>query len=89
MDDQNNTSLPPLQDDEGGAAGAHTSPPPIKPANATPQEAADADLIEKQWILKAKEIIEHTSNDPHTQQQELAKMKSEYIKKRYNKDIKL
>ncbi len=68
--------------------------PPIDPKIeemivALPQEAQDTDLIEKEWVEKAKRIVEHTSDDPYVQQNELAKMKADYMKKRYNKDIKV
>jgi hypothetical protein len=56
---------------------------------ALPQEAQDTDLIEKEWVEKAKRIVEHTSDDPYVQQNELSKMKADYMKKRYNKDIKV
>lgn len=52
-----------------------------------PEEAGDNDLIEKEWVLKAKQIVEHTAEDPFNQQEELSKMKAEYLKKRYNKDL--
>ena len=48
---------------------------------ALPQEAQDTDLIEKEWVEKAKRIVEHTSDDPYVQQNELAKMKADYMKK--------
>jgi hypothetical protein len=51
--------------------------------------ADDADLIEKEWVEKAKEIIERTKNDPHAQNEEMTKVKADYLKKRYNKDINL
>ncbi|HEX5456587.1 MAG TPA: hypothetical protein VFW77_04450 [Candidatus Saccharimonadales bacterium] len=54
-----------------------------------PQEAEDTDLIEKEWVLRAKQIVEHTREDPHEQQRALSQMKADYMKKRYNKDIKL
>ncbi|MEI7632057.1 MAG: hypothetical protein WCJ60_01895 [bacterium] len=50
--------------------------------------AADVDLIEKEWVQKAKAIVEHTIGDPFTQNKEINKIKADYIKKRYNKDIK-
>lgn len=53
----------------------------------TPEEAADADLIEKEWVIKAKQIVEHTAEDPFRQQEELGRMKADYMKKRYNKDV--
>ena len=49
--------------------------------------AEDADLIEKEWILKAKEIVAQTHGDPYRQNKEINKIKADYIKKRYNKDI--
>lgn len=52
-----------------------------------PQEATDSDLIEKEWVEKAKEIIEHTKDDPYEQQRALSAMKSDYMKKRYNREL--
>ena len=52
-----------------------------------PEEAADSDLIEKEWVLKAKQIVEHTTTDPFAQQEQLSSIKAEYLKKRYNKDL--
>jgi hypothetical protein len=49
----------------------------------------DTDLIEKDWVLKAKAIVEHTKEDPHQQKSEISKFKADYLKKRYNKDIKV
>ena len=50
--------------------------------------ADDADLIEKEWVAKAKQIIDQTKTDPRVQSTELSKVKAEYVKKRYNKEIK-
>lgn len=54
-----------------------------------PEEANDIDLIEKEWVLKAKQIVQHTYEDPYAQQAEISKMKADYMKKRYNKDVKI
>lgn len=51
--------------------------------------ADDVDLIEKEWVEKAKEVVGATRGDPHAQNNEMNKIKADYIKKRYNKDIKL
>lgn len=60
-----------------------------QPANqASPVVADDNDLIEKEWVIKAKQIVAATRDDPHTQSRELSKFKADYLKKRYNKDIK-
>ena len=51
--------------------------------------AADVDLIEKEWVQKAKDIVSATHGDPYAQNKEINKIKADYIKKRYNKDIKV
>lgn len=50
--------------------------------------ADDADLIEKEWVLKAKAIVMQTRSDPHMQNVKMNDVKADYLKKRYNKDIK-
>lgn len=52
-------------------------------------EAGDVDVIEKAWIDKAKHIVDQTSSDPFEQQKMISKVKADYIKKRFNKDIKI
>ncbi len=55
----------------------------------TPIIADDSDLIEKEWVLKAKEIVARTKHDPYLQNKEVERMKADYMKKRYNKEIKV
>ena len=65
------------------------------PASADPGVAGmpliadDTDLIEKEWVDKAKQIVAQTSHDPYLQNKEINKVKADYLKKRYNKDVKL
>lgn len=66
-----------------------TTPYAATQSTATPQIADDADLIEKEWVQKAKEIVERTKHDPYQQNKEVERMKADYMQKRYNKDIKL
>lgn len=54
-----------------------------------PQIADDNDLIEKEWVAKAKQIVEQTKHDPRAQNAEMSVVKAGYIKKRFNKDIKV
>jgi len=56
---------------------------------AMPTAASDADLIEKEWVEKAKAIVEKTRSDPHLQNREINRFKADYMKKRYDKDIKV
>ena len=69
---------------------APTAQPKNQPVTSpTPLVADDADLIEKEWVIKAKQIVAATSEDPYTQNREISKFKADYLKKRYNKDIKV
>ncbi len=57
--------------------------------SAVSLSADDGDLIEKEWVLKAKQIVAATREDPHAQNRELSRIKADYIKKRYGKDVKI
>lgn len=76
-----------------GQAPTIPAVPPQKGAMAsapsTPANADDIDLIEKEWVERAKVIVEHTKDDPHRQNKEINKFKAAYIKQRYNKELKL
>ena len=93
-DDDQQQILPPVQfggGDQGGGVESYLTEAQTVPNDRAlvpiPAEAADIDLIEKEWVLKAKQIVEKTSEDPFTQQEELSKMKAEYLKKRYKRNI--
>lgn len=57
--------------------------------NSLPPEANDLDVIEKEWVNHLKEIVLHTREDPYTQQLEISKAKADYMRKRYNKQVKV
>lgn len=99
-DDQSDSGqlLPPVDDnnlpvessDDSHLNNEDTNQPVSPPIQAPQQEeAGDVDIIEKAWIEKAKKIVDQTSTDPFQQQKMLSKVKAEYIKKRFNKDIKI
>ena len=80
--------LPSLPLDSTVAAPpAGTSAVPIQ--NAALLADDDKDLIEKEWVDKAKQIVERTRDDPYKQSEELTVFKADYIKKRYGKTIKV
>lgn len=55
--------------------------------SATPLVAADEDLIEKEWVDKAKQIIEQTRDDPHARTQKVNELQRDYLQKRYGKVV--
>ncbi len=52
-----------------------------------PVVAADEDLIEKEWVDRAKQIITQTKDDPYRREQEIKALKIDYVQKRYGKTI--
>jgi len=77
-------ALPPVQVqspapvDDDGAGGS---------PSATPLVAADDDLIEKEWVDKAKAIVVKTKDDPYQREQEVGKLQADYLRKRYGKEL--
>ena len=66
------------------------APQPMQ-ANASdddmPIVANDDDLIEKEWVDKAKKILGETRDDPYKREQEISKLQIEYIRRRYGREI--
>jgi hypothetical protein len=60
---------------------------PLINAQTTDLAAHDGDLIEKQWVARAKAIVHQTQDDPYVQKKEISKAGADYIKKRFNKTI--
>jgi len=74
--------LVPVNDD-----GAVASPAAPAVDDTTMLSAEDQDLIEKEWIDKAKKIINETKEDPYRREKEVSKLQIEYIRKRYGREI--
>lgn len=93
------TSVPPPPPPSNQQSAAPATPPPVSqpaddqqqatlPQGWMPQIADDTDLIEKEWVDKAKEIVAHTTGDPYLQNKEINRVRADYLKKRYNKELK-
>lgn len=52
-----------------------------------PLVAGDDDLIEKEWVDRAKKIVQDTLDDPHERDRSIGLLQIDYIKKRYGKDL--
>jgi hypothetical protein len=60
---------------------------PMAPAVVLPGLAEDVDVIEKEWVDAAENIIVATAGDPHAQEEQQEVLQIDYLKKRYGKDI--
>jgi hypothetical protein len=79
----------PLAGTPGGSP--YTGLPPVAPVadmSAASVQPEDETALDQEWVTKAREIVLRTHSDPYMQSQELSKIKAQYIKVRYNKDIK-
>lgn len=56
-------------------------------ADDMPTAANDDDLIEKEWVDKAKKIILQTKDDPYRREQEVEKLQTDYLRKRYGREL--
>lgn len=77
-------TLPQVPADDSAAADQSTQP---AISDDTPLVAADEDLIEKEWVDKAKKIIAQTKEDPHARELQIKQLQIEYVKKRYGRLI--
>lgn len=53
----------------------------------TPALANDDDLIEKEWVDRAKKIVADTRADPYGQEKAVSQLQKEYLKKRYGREL--
>lgn len=63
------------------------APPQQATSLNTPLVAADEDVIEKEWVDKAKEIIQQTKDDPYKRSQQVNELQRDYLQKRYGKVV--
>ncbi len=65
-------------------------PIPVAPApfsTTGPVTANDDDVIEKEWVDKAKQILSETKDDPHQRSNRVNELQKDYLKKRYGKEL--
>jgi hypothetical protein len=79
--------LPPLQTVPVPTAPSTDGGQATSVADDNPIAANDDDLIEKEWVDKAKKIILQTKDDPYRREQEVSKLQADYLRKRYGKEL--
>lgn len=62
--------------------------PTLAASGTTAAQPEDETALDQEWVAKARETVLRTQADPYMQSREIGKIKSQYIKVRYNKDIK-
>jgi len=64
-----------------------TAAPTIQPTDDSPAVAGDEDVIEKEWVDKAKRIILETKDDPYGRTARVNELQKDYLRKRYSKEL--
>lgn len=57
------------------------------PTLVSPAVASDDDLIEKEWVEKAKKVIAETKDDPYRREEEVSRLQVDYLEKRYGRQL--
>ena len=53
----------------------------------TPIIAGDDDLIEKEWVEKAKKIVAETRDNPYGRERAVSQLQKDYLMKRYGREL--
>lgn len=69
------------------ATGAPAAQAPTQTVSEDDLPAEDVDVIEKEWVDRAENIIKTTANDPFVEEQQEESLSKEYLKKRFNVDV--
>lgn len=83
-ENSNANSISVSRDSIAGDDGAVNIPQPAS-GLTSPVIAKDDDLIEKEWVEKAKKIVRETRDDPFKQDIVVNELRWSYIEKRYNR----
>lgn len=81
------TSTP--QDGQFGAGQPQNPIPDLQAASYKNLSDDNSDDLDEEWVNKAKAIVDETKSDPFLESRELSKVRADYLKSRYNKDIKV
>lgn len=76
--------LPPLPQQQPGATPADDTNAVI---SSNPISANDDDMIEKEWVSRAKQILTQTKDDPYAREKAIGELQRDYLMKRYGKQL--
>lgn len=76
--------LPPIPA-QSPLAGASADDSTITSSN--PISANDDDMIEKEWVNRAKQILTQTKDDPYAREKAIGELQRDYLMKRYGKQL--
>lgn len=66
---------------------APVATPAPDPSVANPIAANDDDVIEKEWVDRAKQVIIQTKDNPYAREKAIGELQHDYLAKRYGRQI--
>lgn len=63
------------------------TPVAVDPAAVNPVAANDDDVIEKEWVDRAKQVIIQTKDNPYAREKAIGELQRDYLSKRYGRQI--
>ena len=64
-----------------------TPAPAADPTVANPIAANDDDVIEKEWVDRAKQVILRTKDNPYARERAIGELQRDYLAKRYGRQV--
>lgn len=80
-------SLPPVPVFSSNTTSADDVTTGVSVDDSNPAIAEDDDLIEKEWVDKAKQIVSENKKDPYEQEEKVSNLKIDYLKKRFGREL--
>jgi len=59
----------------------------LSPLVANPTAANDDDVIEKEWVDRAKQVILQTKDNPYAREKAIGELQRDYLSKRYGRQV--
>lgn len=64
-----------------------TATPTPDPTVSNPVAANDDDVIEKEWVDRAKQVILQTKDNPYAREKAIGELQRDYLAKRYGRRV--
>lgn len=71
----------------GSFAGGAVPTMPVAPLIQSDDEGLKDGELDQEWVNKAKDVIAKTKTDPFTQSNEIHKIRADYLKARFGKEL--
>lgn len=79
--------MPPAAMPQVAVPPATAAPQQPDPLAVNPTAANDDDVIEKEWVDRAKQVILQTKDNPYAREKAIGELQRDYLAKRYGRHV--